>query len=113
MKLPRAAQYSPSEVQAAYAVLIELGLLFKDLQDKMVLIGGFVPWLLLEGPPDHIGTLDVDLNLDIEAFADAEIQDIYARLEKAGIKQVPKPKCLFVGSVKLHNPIGLIQLQFW
>lgn len=84
MKLPRATQYSPNEVRAAFAVLIELGVLFKDLQDKMVLIGGFVPWLLLEGPPDHIGTLDVDLNLDIEAFADTQIQDIYARLEQAG-----------------------------
>ncbi len=84
MKLPRATQYSPNEVQAAFAVLIELAVLFKDLQDKMVLIGGFVPWLLLEGPPDHVGTLDVDLNLDIEAFANTQVQEIYARLEQAG-----------------------------
>lgn len=95
MKLPRATQYSPNEVQAAYAVLVELGELFKDLQDKMVIIGGFVPWLLLEGPPDHVGTLDVDLNLDIEAFADLQIQDIYARLEQAGYQANTQPQMPF------------------
>lgn len=95
MKLPRAIQYSPNEVQAAYAVLIELGVLFKDLQDKMVIIGGFVPWLLLEGPPDHVGTLDVDLNLDIEAFADLQIQDVYARLEQAGYQANTQPQMPF------------------
>jgi hypothetical protein len=100
MKLPRATQYKQHEVEAAYAVLLELGVLFQDLQEKMVLIGGFVPWLLLQGPPDHVGTLDVDLNFDIEAFADTQIQEVFARLEKAGINQIRNQKCHFVGNAR-------------
>jgi hypothetical protein len=95
MKLARATQYLPTEVDAAHSVLIELGVLLKDWQERVVLIGGFVPSLLLSGSPQHIGTLDVDINLDLEAFADVGLDKLRERLEQAGYKANTQPQMPF------------------
>lgn len=95
MKPARATQYPDRELQAARSVLIELGVLLKDVQDRIVLIGGFVPWLTLEGEPPHVGTLDVDLNFDLEAFAALEASSVIARLERAGYERGTVPRMPF------------------
>jgi hypothetical protein len=95
MKLARATQYFPAEVVAAHSVLIELGVLLQDWQERVVLIGGFVPSLLLSGSPQHIGTLDVDINLDLEAFADVGLDKLHQRLEQAGYVPNTQPQMPF------------------
>ena len=91
MKPQRATRYPERAVRAAVNVLVELGLLLEDVQDRIVLIGGFVPWLTLEGPPAHVGTLDIDLNIDLEAFSDLEASSLLKRLEKAGYERNTVP----------------------
>jgi hypothetical protein len=95
MKPARATQYPDRELRAARSVLIELGVLLKDVQDRIVLIGGFVPWLTLEGEPPHVGTLDVDLNFDLEAFAELEASTMIVRLERAGYERGSVPRMPF------------------
>lgn len=65
------------------SVLLEIGQILGSFQGKFAVIGGAVPWLLLdnEGMP-HVGTLDVDLGLDAEALGDGE----YARLVETLMK---------------------------
>jgi hypothetical protein len=54
-----------------------------SFKGKFAIIGGAVPWLLLDNEEmPHVGTLDLDLGLDAEALGDGE----YARLVETLMK---------------------------
>jgi len=78
-----ARDYQERDARAAYSVLIELGQVLGAWRDKFVIVGGAVPWLLLgEARPKHIGTLDIDLDLNPDALADGEYASLVETLEK-------------------------------
>jgi hypothetical protein len=53
--------------------------------EKFVVIGGAVPWLLLpHARPQHIGTLDIDLDLDTNALSDGEYATLIETLQEKG-----------------------------
>lgn len=89
-----AGDYHERDVRAAYAVLIEIGQVLGAWRDKFVIVGGAVPWLLLRGArPQHIGTLDIDLDLNPDTLANGEYATLVETLErhdyergKAGLK---------------------------
>jgi len=72
MKEPdRASDYREREVQAVYSVILELGQVLGAYRDKFVIVGGAVPWLLLpDARPQHIGTVDIDLDLNVEELSE-------------------------------------------
>lgn len=75
-----AAAYDDRSTRAVKAVLVEIGQILGSFRGKFAVIGGAVPWLLLDNEEmRHVGTLDVDLGLDAEALGDTE----YARLVEA------------------------------
>jgi len=75
-----ANDYSDRATAAVRSVLVEIGQILGSFQGKFAVIGGSVPWLLLDNTDmPHIGTLDVDLGLDAGALGDGE----YARLVNA------------------------------
>lgn len=57
--------YGDRQVEAARRVLVDLGQVLASFSDCIVLVGGWVPDLLLpdSGEP-HVGSIDVDLALD-------------------------------------------------
>jgi len=57
--------YSPRQIEAAHRVLVDIGQVLASFADCVVVVGGWVPDLLLPdaGEP-HIGSIDVDLALD-------------------------------------------------
>ena len=62
------------------SVLVEIGQILGSFNGKYAVIGGAVPWLLLDNHEmPHVGTLDVDLGLHAEALGEGE----YARLVEA------------------------------
>ncbi len=72
-----AADYDDRTTAAVRSVLLEIGQILGSFHGKFAVIGGAVPWLLLEeAEMPHVGTVDVDLSLDSEALGDGE----YARL---------------------------------
>jgi hypothetical protein len=78
------------EVRAVKAALIELGHLLEDYKDFHAIIGGAVPWLLLDGAvPQHIGTLDIDLGLDPNGFTDGKYADLVITLKAVGYEHTP------------------------
>lgn len=89
MSDPRFAHdYDDRGVKAAYAVLIELGQVLGAYRDSFVIIGGAVPWLLLQqANPRHIGTLDIDLALNPAALRDDEYVSLVEALEAAGYRR--------------------------
>lgn len=60
--------------------MVEIGQILGSFQGKYAVIGGAVPWLLLDNlEMPHVGTIDVDLSLNAEALGDGE----YVRLVEA------------------------------
>lgn len=81
-----AAGYDDRGTRAAHAVLVELGQVLGAHRDAIVVIGGSVPSLLMKGL-GHIGTLDIDLDLDTEKLADHGYADLVEKLMAAGYER--------------------------
>lgn len=61
------SEFSEDETEACRRVLIELTNIFSQFEDHMALVGGWVPFFLIEQRKEkHVGTLDVDLFFDCE-----------------------------------------------
>lgn len=85
---PLATAYNNRSIQAVKAVLLEIGQILGSYRNKFVVIGGAVPWLLLDNPQmRHIGSLDVDLSLDPVALGDGEYAMLIDELKKHGYAQ--------------------------
>jgi len=83
-----ASDYQEREVQAVYSVLLELGQVLGAYRDKFVIVGGAVPWLLLPNArPQHIGTVDIDLDLNVDELSEGEYSTLIEILEKRGYKR--------------------------
>ena len=90
--VPQAPQsannYDDRTTAAVKSVLVEIGQILGSYRGKFAVIGGSVPWLLLEDSENpHVGTLDVDLSLDAEALQDGQYADLVNELMGHGYAQ--------------------------
>jgi hypothetical protein len=80
--------YDDRTTAAVKSVLIEIGQILGSFRGKYAVIGGAVPWLLLDNEEmPHVGTLDVDLGLDAESLGDGEYANLVDSLMKNGYAQ--------------------------
>lgn len=71
--------YDDRQVEAARRVLVDLGQVLASYVDSIVVVGGWAPDLLLpEAEEKHVGSIDVDLALDIGKLTEGR----YAKLLK-------------------------------
>lgn len=83
-----AADYDDRTTTAVKAVLVEVGQILGSFRGKFAVIGGAVPWLLLDNQDmPHVGTLDLDLGLDAEALGDGEYATLVQALMGHGYQQ--------------------------
>lgn len=83
-----AKDYGDRVTAAVKSVLVEIGQILGAFKGKFVVIGGAVPWLLLENDDmPHVGTVDVDLGLDAEALAEGEYAKLVEALQAHGYRQ--------------------------
>jgi hypothetical protein len=83
-----ATQYDERTTAAVKTVLIEIGQILGSFKGKFAVVGGAVPWLLLNNADmPHVGTLDIDLGLDAEALGDGEYADLVGMLLGNGYQQ--------------------------
>ncbi len=90
--MPREPQsaddYDDRTTAAVKSVLIEIGQILGSFQGKFAVVGGAVPWLLLNNEEmPHVGSLDVDLGLDAEALGDGEYATLVEALRGNGYQQ--------------------------
>lgn len=78
-----AADYPARSTAAVRQTLVEIGQILGGYEGKFAVVGGAVPWLLLE-PDDmvHVGTFDIDLALDPVALGDTEYADLVHALRR-------------------------------
>ena len=87
MKEPRTQHdYGEREVAAARRVLVDLGqVLGSYLRESVVVVGGWVPDLLIVGAEEpHIGSIDVDLALNVEKLHEGRYAEILAAMLATG-----------------------------
>lgn len=87
--------YQPEDVARVRATLLILACELGHLMDDVVVVGGIVPWLLvdqgrLSDADRHAGTLDLDLGLGREVAED-RYERFEARLRDLGLRPIPVP----------------------
>lgn len=108
-----ARDYQERDVRAVHEVLIELGQVLGSWREKFVIVGGAVPWLSFQKAiPPHIGTMDLDLDLDSTALCDGEYASLIEALQakgyergKAGMKPFQLRRWIKVDE---GDPIGVL-----
>ena len=84
--------YGADAVAAARSVLIELTHLLSEYQDDLVIVGGWVPELLLPNADEHhIGSTDVDIAIDHGNIPETVYQTIQELLLSRGYEPGDKP----------------------
>ena len=98
--------YPADAVAAARAVMLELVRLLGAYRDEIVIVGGWVPELLLSfAQPGHIGSTDVDLALDHRRITEAGYQTIREHLLRHGYIAGTQPFIYFREVVVASRPI--------
>ncbi|MXP30640.1 hypothetical protein [Parerythrobacter jejuensis] len=83
-----AADYDGRSSAAVKSVIVEIGQILGSYRGKYTIVGGSVPWLLLEDAEmAHVGTQDLDLNLDPVALDDGEYALLVESLLEKGYEQ--------------------------
>lgn len=83
-----ARDYNDQLAGAVRQTLVEIAQILGSFKGKFAVIGGAVPWLLLDAEDmPHVGTRDIDLALDAEALADTEYADLISALMANGYAQ--------------------------
>jgi len=87
------AEYTARQTEAARRVLVDVGQVLAAFDDCIVLIGGWVPDMLLPGAEEpHVGSIDVDLALDAEKLKDGRYAELIGQLLNTGrYRQGTKP----------------------
>ena len=86
-----ANDYDDRTAKAVKQVLIEVGQILGSFRGKFAVVGGAVPWLLLDNAEmAHVGTMDIDLCLDAEALGSGEYAMLIDSLTKQGYRQREK-----------------------
>lgn len=88
--------YTAEGVEAARSVLIELVHLLGEYKDDIVLIGGWIPEVLLpHSSSPHVGSMDVDLALNHLKIQEAGYKMIQDLLKSRGYEQGDQPFIFF------------------
>jgi len=105
--------YSADLAEAARSVLLELVRLLGDYRDDIVVVGGWVPQLILpQTPKQHIGSIDVDLALNHRNLQEAGYSTIQALLLGRGYEQDPRQPFIFHRTITVRGKPIKVEVDF-
>ena len=87
------SDYYPELVQASFSVLVELMATLKSYREGLVLIGGWVPYFILQEYQEpgarfrHVGSVDIDLVIDPEIVSPEQYATIAGLLLDRGYER--------------------------
>lgn len=104
--------YTAEAVEAARSVMLELTRLLGEYRDGMVIIGGWVPELLLsKAEHPHTGSLDVDVALNHQAISDAGHKTILELLLSHSYSSGKQP-FIFHRTVEINGNVHEVEVDF-
>jgi hypothetical protein len=117
MKPPTAAGYGAAQLEQVRSVCLYVATKLADLRDEWVIIGGLVPSLLIDQQrlnaiDRHVGTLDVDLGLQLGILAQEGYREISARLREAGFGPDSNEAGKLVRQRWKHSSAALATVEF-
>lgn len=90
------SDYTEDGIQAAKSVMLELHRLLGEYADHIVVVGGWVPELLIPQEAEaHVGSMDVDLAINHQSIPEEGYKTILELLEDHGYKQGKQPYIFF------------------
>jgi len=97
------SNYGKEEVEISLSVLVELMTVLGNYRDNIVLIGGWVPYFLLDSNEiPHVGSIDIDLALNFKEITDESYKTILDLLNQRGYKQGSQPN-IFLREIQIEN----------
>jgi hypothetical protein len=104
--------YSADLVTAAKSVLLELIRVLGEYHDDIVVVGGWVPELILpQAPLRHVGSIDVDLAVNHRTLPEAGYESMRRLLLVRGYEPGPQP-FVFYRRVSLGDQRIRVQVDF-
>jgi hypothetical protein len=86
------SDYPKNEVEACLSVLVEFMTLLGEFKDSIVLVGGWVPYFLIEErKQEHTGSLDIDAALDFKNISSETYSTILELLKERGYFETEQP----------------------
>jgi hypothetical protein len=105
--------YSTDQVEAARSVLLELVRLLGEYRDDIVVVGGWVPQLILPpGHPPHVGSIDVDLALNHRNLREPGYATIQTLLTRRGYEQDPRQPFIYHRTVVVNGNAIQVEVDF-
>jgi len=118
------SRYAPDETAASISVLVELATALGAYREDIILVGGWVPYFLIQGNQKtfqsdsfqadafqsvfHIGSLDIDLALNIQTIREPRYQAISRILEQRGyVRRVAESPFGFVRETRTPKGIPI------
>ena len=84
--------YSSNQFERVRQTCLYIATKLGDLMDEIVVVGGLVPYLLVDqnilplGLEPHVGTMDLDLGLELAILNEERYRELSARLRDAGFE---------------------------
>ena len=113
---PRSADdYVPRQVTAAKRVIVDVMQVLASFRDCLVLVGGWVPDLVIGDETDpHVGSIDVDLALDAAKLGEGRYAEMLKLLLDTKRYRLGKKEFQFVTEVDLQDgqdPV-VVEIEF-
>ena len=86
--LKSSIDYSEGQKEAAHRILVELVNIFKEYEEDIRIVGGWVPDLMFPGE-GHIGSVDVDVLINHLTLQDEGYQNMSRILQSCGYREHP------------------------
>lgn len=100
--LKSSIDYSEGQKEAAHRILVELVNIFKEYEDDLRIVGGWVPDLMFPGE-GHIGSVDVDVLINHLTLHDEGYQNMARILQDSGYREHPDKYFSFVKTVEVEG----------
>jgi hypothetical protein len=107
-----ATEYTGRQVEAARRALVDVGQVLASFGDAIVVVGGWVPDLLLpDAKPQHVGSIDVDLALDAGKLEDGRYAELLKLLLDTGRYEKGDKEFQLVTSVDLQDNEAPVRVE--
>jgi len=97
------SDYPKNEVEACLSVLVEFMTLLGEFKESVVLVGGWVPYFLIEEKKqEHTGSLDIDAALDFNNISSETYSTILELLKERGYEETDQPY-IFYRTIQMES----------
>lgn len=118
MPFHTAADYTPQQTELIRSATLTAATILGDYMDDLAVVGGLVPSLLIPqtelpaGADPHVGTMELDLGLDLAILDDQRYEGIAERLRESDFEPDTSEKGNKVRQRWIHKHNSLAKIEF-